>query len=94
MLTVVARCVVKKEEIQNFKDYTVELIAESRKEIGNISYALYQDNSNPQILTFIEEWQDEAALEEHRLTKHFVAILPKLRLLQEVETEVNLYTKC
>lgn len=91
MLKVVAKCLVKTEEISTFKQYTSELIEQSRKEAGNISYALYEDIENPQILTFIEEWRDKEALEQHMTTKHFSEIFPKLKSLQQKAIEINLY---
>jgi quinol monooxygenase YgiN len=39
MIKVVAKCIVKAEEIQRFKQYTSERIEQTRKEAGNISYA-------------------------------------------------------
>lgn len=94
MLRVIAKCLVKAEEIQTFKQYTIKLIEETRKEAGNISYALYEDIANPQIITFIEEWQDKEALDQHMNSEHFKEIFPKLKALQEKEIEVNLYKKC
>lgn len=94
MIKVVAKCFVKAEDIQTFKQYTNRLIEETRKEAGNLSYALYEDIENPQILTFIEEWQDKKALDQHMSSKHFCEILPKLKSLQHKETEVNVYKEC
>ena len=40
MLTVVAKAIVKEEKIEEFKKYADEIIKETRKEEGNISYNL------------------------------------------------------
>ena len=53
MLTVVAKAIVKEEKIEEFKKYADEIIKETRKEEGNISYNLYEDSKNSNILTLI-----------------------------------------
>ena len=91
MIKVVAKSVVKKDCLERFKSIVTELIEETRKEKGNISYELYQDINNPCILTFIEEWSDEESLNLHMQTIHFTTIIPKLGLLRENESEINVY---
>ncbi|AGK99407.1 putative quinol monooxygenase [Clostridium pasteurianum] len=91
MIKVVAKGYVKAGEVEKFKEYAAELVKESKKEEENISYGLYQDTSNPQILTFIEEWKDQAALDQHMKTPHFVRIFAELGKLQEKETDINIY---
>lgn len=50
----------------------------SRAEAGNISYHLYEDMDDPDILTFIEEWKDQAAVDVHADSEHFQHIIPLL----------------
>jgi quinol monooxygenase YgiN len=91
MITIVAKGVVKEENINTFKEYAQTLIKETKKEEGCISYKLYEDINNPKVVTFVEEWKDQEAIDAHVKAPHFVEIVPKLRDLQESETEVNLY---
>lgn len=91
MITIVAKGVVKEENIAKFKEYAQTLIEETKKEEGCISYKLYEDINNPKVITFIEKWKDQEAIDKHVNASHFVEIVPKLRDLQESETEVNLY---
>ena len=42
-----------------------EHVARSRTEAGCVSHAVHQDTENPNRLVFVEEWQDNAALQEH-----------------------------
>ncbi|MCT4596095.1 MAG: antibiotic biosynthesis monooxygenase [Anaeromicrobium sp.] len=93
MITIVAKGVVKEENINKFKEYAQTLVEETRKEKGCISYNLYEDINDPKIITFIEEWEDQEAIDAHVKASHFVEIVPKLRDLQESETEVNLYKR-
>lgn len=93
MIKVVAKCIVKIKEIENFKKYVAELIVLSRKDEGNISYELYEDIENPSILTFIEEWQDKKVLDQHMSSKHFVDTFTKLNPLQQEQMDINIYKK-
>lgn len=91
MIKVVAKSVIKKECLEKYNSLVTKLIEETRKEKGNISYELYQDINNPCILTFIEEWSDEESLNLHLQSIHFTTIVPKLDLLRENESEINIY---
>lgn len=91
MITIVAKITIKKECIDEFIELANKLVEESRKEIGCEEYQLYQDINNSQVLTFIEKWADEKAIEIHNQSKHFTAIVPKFSDLEEVPTEINLY---
>ncbi|MBP2033449.1 quinol monooxygenase YgiN [Clostridium algifaecis] len=91
MITIVAKSLLKKGKTEEFKILAEELMKESRNEKGCISYNLYEDINKCNTLTFIEEWQNEEAINLHNNSKHFTNIVPKLVDLQEGETEVNLY---
>ncbi|MBF8435524.1 antibiotic biosynthesis monooxygenase [Halanaerobiaceae bacterium Z-7014] len=94
MIKVVAKFIVQEDKIQVFKDRVVDLIEKTRQEEGNIFYELYQDANNPQILTFIEEWESQEALKEHMGTDHFQETVPELEdlLIEEMdEVEINIY---
>jgi len=93
MITIVAKNTVAADKIDLFKELASELVIESRKESGNISYSLYQDIHNPEILTFIETWKDQAAIDAHNQSPHFIKILPGLRELAAAESDVHLYAE-
>ena len=93
-LKIVAKCRVNETDLATFKQYAADLITQTQQESGNISYTLYEDIKNPSILTFIEEWQDQKALDTHSSSKHFTTLFPKLTLLTQTEIEVNIYKKC
>ena len=92
MLKIVARQTVKKEEIDRYISLAGKLSSETHKEdAGCISYALFQDINNPQILAFIEEWEDQAALDKHLNSRHFKEIAPELEKLCEKPGDVTFY---
>ena len=91
MITIVAKSIIKQGRIDEYKLLTKKLISESRKEVGCISYNLYQDTKNCNILTFIEEWENEEAIKIHNNSEHFTSIVPKFADLRDSKSEVNIY---
>ena len=68
MIKIVAENYIKEEYQEEFLKLTKELIILSREEKGNISYHLYQDINDDSHFTFIEEWQNQEAIDEHNKT--------------------------
>jgi quinol monooxygenase YgiN len=92
MIIIVAKSTIKEGKVEEFKNLAEELIDESRKESGCISYSLNQDINNKNILTFIEKWESKEDIEIHNNSSHFTRIVPKLGELR-VSSEVNLYER-
>lgn len=93
MLKVVSKGVFKEESLQKVIALYHELIAETHKEQGCISYELYQDTENPCILTMIETWENKACLEAHFVTEHFKRLVPEIGKLKISEKDLHIYTK-
>jgi quinol monooxygenase YgiN len=92
MIHIVAKNLVKESQVETFKVLSKELILKSKEEEGCIAYDLYEDMNNPTVLTFIEIWSDEEAIERHNKSDHFKKNVPKLGKLVE-DKEVRLYEK-
>ncbi|MDR1495954.1 MAG: antibiotic biosynthesis monooxygenase [Clostridiales Family XIII bacterium] len=91
MIKVVARNYLKdgaKDEALNLMD---ELIGETRKESGCVSYELYQSTSDPDEVTFIETWESAEALDAHMKTEHFTRIVPQLDRYKAKDGEITVY---
>ena len=91
MIKIVAKNYVKPGCAQTFIDTAKDLIRKSREEDGNVFYTLNVSKTNPDTLAFIECWKDQAAIEFHNKTEHFLTTLPKLAELCEREGEVELF---
>ena len=91
MIKIIAKFSVKPEEVAEFITCIKPLIEGSNQEEGCISYALHQDIHTPHILTMIEEWKDQEAIDLHNQTEHFTTIVPQLSARLTQPTEVNLY---
>jgi len=91
MITIIAKSIVKKEMKEQFKEKAAELVDLSNKEEGCISYNLYENMENNNIMAFIEEWKDKEAIRLHNNTEHFKTIVPELAKFREGKPEINLY---
>lgn len=67
-----------------------ELVKKSQKENGCISYNLFRDINDKSVLTMIEEWESEEALELHKKTDHFTRIVPVIGKFRK-SSELNIY---
>lgn len=92
MIKVIAKLTIKEDKIETFKSGIPELVSETRKEDGCLSYQLFQDIKNKKILTFVEEWESMEALQKHMKSKHFQETMPKIAELQEKEMELSVCT--
>lgn len=92
MIKVVAKFVIKSDRIEEMKSVCSDLIDETRKENGNISYELYQDVNNPEIFSFIEEWESQEALEKHMQTDHFKKAEVHFGNFSAKDPEINIYS--
>ncbi len=78
MLRIVADNFVEPSKLEEFMGYAEELVAETRKEEGNLSYHLHRDTADEYHLTFLEEWKDMDAIESHNASRHFTTLVPKM----------------
>ena len=65
MIKVIAKFTVKADSIDTFKTITAKMIEPTRAEAGCLDYKLYQDQNDPTLFIFVEEWESGAALDAH-----------------------------
>ena len=90
MLKVVAKGFFYEEKVDQALKLYEELVRETQKEVGCISYNLYQDVNDRSILTVLEEWENVECLENHIKTEHFSRIVPEISKLR-ISAEINKY---
>ena len=90
VVTVVAKAVYIEDKVYEAKELIQELVEETCKEKGCISYKLFQDINDPKILTLIEEWENRESLDMHIKSDHYNRIIPFIRELR-IDTEINIY---
>jgi len=93
MLKVIAKNFVKKDKVEDVLRLTKELVEATVKENGCISYEMYQDEKDENILTMIETWENKEALKLHVTSEHFKRIAPSMSVFMEKPAEMNIYNK-
>ena len=58
-----------------------ELVVATRQEEGCIQYDFAQSTKDENQLVIIEDWESQAALDDHGKLPHFVNLIPKLSAL-------------
>ena len=91
MIKIVAKCIAKESKLEEFIKLAKELVIESRKEAGNLTYHFYQSRDKKNILTFIEEWKDKEATEIHAASEHFTRIFTQLGELSKEPSIIDFY---
>lgn len=70
---VIARVVAAPGRDEDLRVVLEGLVAPTRAEPGCLRYDLVRDRAEPGVFTFVEEWSDDAALDRHFQTPHFIA---------------------
>ena len=93
MIKVVARTIVREECIEAYHTLAKELVTETQKESGNISYALNQSVENKKLHAMIEVWESREALDAHMASEHFKRIVPQMAEYAEEKYPLELYSE-
>jgi quinol monooxygenase YgiN len=72
-VTVVAQVTARKDAVDAVKAELLKMVAPTRREEGCMEYRLHQDNDDPAVFVFYENWQSMACLERHMNSPHFQA---------------------
>lgn len=70
-LTIVAKILAYPEKQELVKKELIKLIEITRLEEGCINYDLHQDNGNPNIFLFYENWANRDLWQKHMKNNHF-----------------------
>jgi len=73
IVTIVAKVTAKSDRIEEVKAELLKMIATTRQEEGCIEYRLHQDNDDPAVFLFYENWLSAACVEQHMNSSHFKA---------------------
>ncbi|MEM1002312.1 MAG: putative quinol monooxygenase [Bacteroidota bacterium] len=69
-LTIVARILAKEDKLELVKSELLKLIPITRAEKGCINYDLHQDNENPNLFIFYENWESRELWQIHMNNDH------------------------
>jgi quinol monooxygenase YgiN len=89
---VLAGVVALPEKIEEVESLLHALIKETRKEAGCVQYELLQNRDDPAEFTFVEEWEDDSAIDAHFARAHMQTALSKAAHLLAVEPGIRRYS--
>ena len=72
-LTIVAKILAKENHRDLVKKELLKLIPITKQEKGCINYDLHQDNENPNLFLFFENWESRDLWQLHMNNTHLVA---------------------
>lgn len=91
MKTINATVYIKPDELDTFLSIGNDLISETRKEPGNIKFDLYKNNNGASSFVFIETYQSQEAIIEHRDSNHFQKFLKEYQKVQNAPMDVMIF---
>ena len=88
---VLARITARPDKIEELRSLLLDLVKETRKEKGCISYQLLQNKADPGDFTFVEEWEDDSVIDTHFTTAHVQDAFSKAASLLAKEPDIRRY---
>ena len=92
MIVVVGRVVTEAERRADLVRVGQTVAAASRQEPGCMSYRIYQDTEKENEFVFVEEWESDAALQEHFATVHVSEFLQAIQATLVAPPDVKFHT--
>ncbi len=93
MIIIIAKGRIKAGSKDKFVELAAKLVEASQNEDGNIAYHLCEDINDSEVITFQEMWEDQAAIDFHKATKHYTTILPQLGELLDGGIKIDFYKR-
>ncbi len=93
MITIIAKFSVLPQHVDEFIKLTAAVTRETRRERGNLSYKIYQSRNDKSKFTFVEEWLNDTAIEQHNSAKHFTSFLDSIKPLTDGDVKIEQLTK-
>ena len=93
MLTVMAKIKAKQGKEDETKSALQELIRPTHAEEGCVQYDMHQDNEDPSLFFFYENWKSKEDLDKHLKTPHLQNFFGKEKVLLEEPVQIHLMTK-
>ena len=90
-LRVVARLKARPDKAGELRELLIGLLEPTRKESGCVEYEMLENRADPTEFAFVEEWINEAALNEHFRTEHILNALQKFPSLLAEALDVRRY---
>jgi quinol monooxygenase YgiN len=89
MVTLIAKVVAKAGQVEATKAGLQELVHHTTQEPGCLSYTLHQDQKDPRIFFFYEQFQDQAAFDFHAVQPYIASLNAKASELFEQSPQLH-----
>ena len=92
-IAVVAKIKAKSEFTDKIREALLSLVEPTTtKDEGCIDYVLHQDNEDPSLFFFLENWESKELLDKHIASEHLQSFLKNTEGMIEI-FEVNILSK-
>lgn len=78
MIVLICEDVVKREKLEEVREYYRELVEYTRKQPGCLAYDVYQDEERDNVLIFVEKWADASCLDDHLKDNVYIEMFAKI----------------
>jgi quinol monooxygenase YgiN len=88
VLTVIANIKARNDAADKVRARLSKLVEPTRREKGCVEYTLYQDNDNPSVFIFYENWESQTDLDAHMKSPHFKECFAAIEGLFDIEVHL------
>jgi quinol monooxygenase YgiN len=92
MIVVVGRVHTTPDHRDELLDVARAMCAASRGDDGCLGYRCSEDTEQPDHFVFVEEWEDDAALQAHFAQPHTATFMGSITRLLDGPTDVSFHT--
>lgn len=93
MITIIAKFDVLPSCLDDFVKASSSVTRDTRKERGNLSYKIFRLRDDETKFTFIEEWLNDTAIEQHNNTEHFKKFIDEITPMLKSEPRIEQFLK-
>ena len=91
MIVIAGRMKIDPTKLDHALDVIKPVVEQTANESGNVAYRYYADLDDPTTLFIFEEWQSDAALENHFTMPYMLDFLDKIPTLGIIDASVHRY---
>ena len=84
--------VLKKGKKREFEEVAQDLIKKTQAEDGCLSYDLYEDINDENVVAMLEEWRDQESIDAHFQTEHLKSAAAKFNELRD-SSQIRFFRK-
>lgn len=89
-IVLIARLKVKKDSVEQAKQAALAIVEDSRAEKGCLNYDFHQVIDDETVFIWHETWENEAAINAHGKSEHFVAFSEQIKDLVDEPLQITM----